>query len=143
MAKKGEDRLKNILEQMGWEIRKITTEDIFAVKKDIALLVEEKDWRTPVQVKRGVMITKRGNKQYEYTTGQIRKYRAQIIESLKEQKTYLYVHAVIVFSNKPGKQAEVIREKSKAPVFVISSTIFSQWIMNLELLYTRDIIFKQ
>lgn len=129
MGLEGEDHLRKILKEKGYEVStpKHNGKDILAIKDNLAILIEEKDWKAPIRVKRNKIY-------YGFNrfmgVGQVKSYLGGVIEGFKDQNKFYHIIPCYVFSNKQGRLVDVIHDG--VPVFIVARQYFRKWLTCIE-----------
>ena len=129
MGLEGEIHLRAILKEKGYQVskRKHNGKDILAIKDNLAILIEEKDWKYPIRVKRNKIHY--GFNKY-MGVNQIKRYLGRVIEGFREQQKFYHIVPCYVFSNKQGRLVDVIYDG--VPIFIVSRQYFQRWLNCVE-----------
>jgi len=143
MAEQGEYWIKAVLEEFGYSVYNIGTEDCFAVKEgsNIALLIEEKDNKYPLQVGYVKVQTVSKYNKFPFRFNQINEHIKRIIEKLNEdnkyktKKEFYKIIPVFVVSNMLGCYANFLINPHnegdyKGIFFFVKKGYFRDWLTN-------------
>lgn len=139
MAKKGEEWIKKVLEDQGFQLEKFGREDVYAYKENLSLVIDDKDWKDEVSVFK--------NNIYQRTTrfrnerkpkGQLIKYAFNINKELERRKVFRQIVCVYVFSNLKGRVVQPISYGKYGTIFVVSRNYFPVWLKYMQKLYFGD-----
>lgn len=132
MAKIGESWVKAVMLKSGWtNTNSKTRADSIFKKKNLIIILEEKDYKTKVYVNKLGLKTYYGKKSYLSKYNQIYKYYTKLLNDLKEFNNIILTYIVPELSH---HRVETITFNKKT-IFVVEKDYFPKWLNYLEKLY--------
>jgi len=134
MASRGEEFVRNILVERGYQLLEGGNVDCLAIKDRLCLIIEEKDNKYPLKVGKTRVYSVAGRKTYPFRLKQMGKHTIEVIDRLKKSNRFFILLQVYVVSNMVGRYVNVLRHY-KSNIFFINKSYFLLWLKHLEYVY--------